>query len=383
MKATYKLTLFFTLLLSTVSIFVTAKGQALEDNIKLALILAKTGPGKTSDYPGVLSALLAVEEINQQGGVLGKEIELIVLDSQSTPIGALKAAKQAVEEDVLGVIGASWSSQSLPIAKFFQKAHIPMISPSSTHPDITKEGDYIFRVCFNDYFQGTTLARFARQDLGASSAVIFRNVSEFYSTNLAETFKNSFSAMGGEILWQGNYKTHTSDFSDILHKVETLNPDIIFLPGYERDSGIIMRQAASLGIHTRFLGGDGWGEIMTTFSGDAANGAFFLAQWHHESPNTDSQELVRVYRARYPEADYTSIMVPLSYDAIYIMVNAIKRAGTKDREAIRKALSQTMNYNGITGEITFNADGDPQAGTAAMLKFEGTETQFYKPVSYP
>ena len=148
------------------------------ETIKLGLILARTGAGEMSDASGWASAQLAVEDINRKGGLLGKQLELIMLDTQSTPIGATKAAKKAIEEKVVGVIGAGWSSQSLPIAKVLQGTEIPMITPSSTHPDITRTGNYIFRVCFNDTFQGGALAKFAYNDMQAATAVVFRNISE-------------------------------------------------------------------------------------------------------------------------------------------------------------------------------------------------------------
>lgn len=355
------------------------------DTIKLALILARTGAGEMSDASGWASAQLAIEDINKHGGLLGKQIELITLDSQSTPIGATKAAQKAIEEHVAGVIGAGWSSQSLPIAKVLQDAGIPMITPSSTHPDVTRVGDYIFRVCFNDTFQGGALAKFAYNDMQAATAVVFRNISETYSTYLSQSFEDSFQLMGGKVLWHADYKTDTSDFTGLLEKVKTLNPGIVLMSGYERDSGMILRQAGSLDVHTHFLGGDGWGRGIKEIAGKAANGSFYLAQWHPDYPGAQSQKLVKIFKNRFPDLDYSSIMVPLTYEAVALMGDAIKRAGSAEGIAIQQALSKTKSFQGITGAITFDTFGDPINRNATILNFveDEADSQYLRAISYP
>lgn len=355
------------------------------DTIKLALILARTGAGKLSDASGWGSAQLAVDDINMAGGLLGKQIELIMLDSQSTPIGAIKAAQKAVEKNVAGVIGAGWSSQSLPIAKVLQDAAIPMITPSSTHPDVTKVGNYIFRICFNDTFQGGALAKYAYSDMQAKTAVVFRNISETYSTYLSKSFEDSFLIMGGKVLLHADYKTDTSDFTGLLEKVKKLNPGVVLMTGYESDSGIILRQAGSLNIHTHFLGGDGWGRGVKAIAGPAANGSLYLSLWHHDYPGIQSRELIKKFKNHFPALDYGSIMVPLTYDAVALMGDAIKRAGSAEGPAIQQALSQTKDFQGITGAITFDKYGDPVARTATILSFveDEADSQYLKAISYP
>ncbi len=376
--------IFLILVASTGNFFNTSLAFATEP-IKLALILARTGAGKLSDASGWGSAQLAVEDINKNGGLLGRQVELIMLDSQSTPIGATRAAQKALEKNVVGVIGAGWSSQSLPIAQIFQDAGIPMITPSSTHPDITKVGNYIFRVCFNDTFQGGALAKFAYNDMHAETAVVFRNISETYSTYLSKSFEDSFRIMGGKVLLHADYKTDTSDFARLLEKVRTLNPGVVLMSGYETDSGIILRQAGSLGIHAHFLGGDGWGRSIKDIAGPAANGALYLSQWHHDYPGAQSQKLIEKFKKRFPSLDYSSIMVPLTYEAVAVMGDAIKRAGSAEGPAIQQALSKTHNFQGITGTITFDKFGDPVTKTATILCFveNETETQYLKAISYP
>jgi branched-chain amino acid transport system substrate-binding protein len=359
---------------------VAAFGQSA---VKIALILARTGPAMVSDISGWPVAELAVDRINQNGGLLGHRLELVALDTRSTPIGAITAAKIAVQAGVIAVVGAGWSSQSLPMAKVLQDAGIPMITPSATHPDITRIGDYIFRVCFTDTFQGKALAKFARDDLSAASAVVLRNVSESYSVDLARQFSATYRQLGGKVLWQGDYKTNTADFTAMLRKVDVLQPQVVFVPGYERECGILLRQAGTLGIRACFLGGDGWGHDILRVAGEAADGSYYLTHWHPRMPSPVSQELVYAFQKRYPKADCTSLMVPLTYDAFGLLADAIKRAGSLDRGKIRDALEQTQDYRGATGPLSFDANGDPVSRTAAVLTFEVEKTRFYKTISFP
>lgn len=354
-----------------------------KDNIKIAVILAHSGPAKISDICGLPAAELAVEAINAKGGVLGRHLEIISLDTQSTPIGAIKAARKAIEYGVVGVIGAGWSSQSLPLAKALQKAGIPMITPSSTHPDVTKVGDYIFRVCFTDSFQGSALAKFARNDLLTSTAAILQNISESYSQDLARQFTHSYEASGGKILWQGEYKTNTADFTPLLKRLKTLNPDVVFIPGYERDCGIILRQAGTLGIKFRFLGGDGWGNDILRVAGSSAEGSYYLTQWHPDYPSQKSRQLVELFRKRYPDFDENSIMLPLTYDAVSLMADAISRAGSTETNELKKALQETADYPGVTGLLSFDSTGDPVSRSATILQFSNGDSHFFKAISFP
>ncbi len=354
-----------------------------EEPIKIAVILAITGSSIDSDDDGWQGALLAAEQINSQGGIVGRRVEVLKFDTFSTPIGAIKAARGAVNANVAGVVGANWSSQTLPIAKVMQQAGIPLITPSATHPDITKTGDYIFRRVFTDTFQGSALAKFAYADLQASTAVVLRNVSETYSMSLTESFTSSFNSYGGEVLWQGDYKTNTSDFSNILEKVGELAPEVVFLPSYERDGGIILRQAGALGLELRFLGGDGWERNIADLAGEAADGSFYLAQWHHESPEPESKKLVALYYRLEQRNNHPSSIFAMTFDTVSLLIDAIKRAGSVDRKEIQKALSQTKDYQTSTGLLTFDSNGDPVSSYVSMLQFVNGEAQFYKALRLP
>ncbi len=327
------------------------------DIIKIAAIFAKTGAAAASQEHIILTVKLAEEEINSKGGILGKQVEFIEIDNQSTSIGAKSAARQAISEGVVAVIGCARSSNSLAAAPVLQQAKIIMISPGSTNPKVTQIGDYIFRVCFLDSMQGMAMANFAINDLNSEEAVVLTNTTYSYSIDLSEFFSRHYKSLGGHILWEGDFIENMSDFSSILEKVKELDPDVIYLPAYVRDSGLIIRQARQMGILSIFLGGDGWGEEFITYGKEAVNGSYLTDHWHHSVDRENSREFVRKYEKKYnikPRAGSA-----LTYDAIYILLNAITGSGSLDTVTIREYLANSTNFDGITGNISFDENGDP------------------------
>jgi branched-chain amino acid transport system substrate-binding protein len=342
----------------------------------IAAIFSKTGIAAASNADTIAGVELAVEEINRQGGVLDRPLKLIVLDNRSTPIDSAIAAQEAVRLQSMAVIGADWSSHSLAIAPILQKAAIPMISPGSTNPKVTRVGNYIFRVCFLDSFQGMAMARFAYHDLKATKAVVLKNVDEDYCLMLAEFFTKAFKEQGGNILWEGYYRGKAVDFAILLKKVKALQPDLVYVPGYERDSGLLIRQGVSMGIKTTFLGGDGWAGIYQ-YGKEAVEGGFYSAHWHPEVPSEKSIHVHKIYKQRYGkriDSDFTA----LGYDATTLLVDAIKRAGAWDRAEIRDALSETTDFDGVTGVISIDENGDPRDKEVVILKMEKGKPVYFK-----
>ena len=344
------------------------QAHAAEDPIKIAAIFAKTGIAADANIPDFEGVRFAVEELNLAGGLLGRPITLIELDNKSTPLGSKIAATQAVKQGVTAVIGASWSSHSLRVAPVLQQAKIPMISNFSTNPEVTKIGDYIFRVCFIDSFQGNALAQFAQQDLEAKSVVILTNISSEYSAGLARFFADAFSEKGGSVLWEGEYQEKDIDFSQQLKKTQVLQPDLIFIPGYPRDSGFIIKQARKLGIQSLFLGGDAWDIRMYDFGGDEIIGNYYSQHWHSSLPFSQNQQLLKRFKEKYGRRIEIANM-PLSYDAVMVLAEAIRRTNSLDRQKIRDALAATKGFEGATGMLTFDQNGDPVKGITIM-KFE-------------
>lgn len=347
------------------------------ETIKIAAIFGRTGDAQQYGIASYQGVNLAVEEINNQGGLLGRQVEVIELDNTSTALGSKIAALQAVKFNVTAVIGAAWSSNSLAIAPVLQQEGIPMVSPISTNPRVTLEGNYIFRVCFTDHFQGRVLAQFARQDLNAQTAVILTNITSDYSIGLSQYFRKSFSQSGGEILWEGKYLEKAIDFTDIMEKVRQLQSDVVFSSGYERDSSLLLKQAALIGIQTIFLGGDGWSEKMYRYVGKTIEGNYFSDHWHPEVPFPISKKIQAQYRHKYGEGVIIAAF-PLAYDAVMVLADAIRRAQSLDRQKIRDALAVTTNFQGATGTITFDQHGDPTGKNVAILKFERGTIVFVK-----
>jgi branched-chain amino acid transport system substrate-binding protein len=344
--------------------------------IKIAAIFAKTGIAAEDNLPSLQFVALAVEEINRQGGILGRKVLVIEIDNQSTPLGSKEAALQAVRLNVTAVIGPDWSSHCMAAAPVLQEAGIPMISPLATSPEVTRVGDYIFRVCFTDPFQGKIMAYFAKADLKAKTAVILTNISSDYSIGLAAVFKKTSEEIGLKILGEDNYTEKEIDFSGMLKKVQVRPPDVIFVPGYSRDSAFLIKQARKMGIKSVFLGGDGWGRDMYNYAGNLIEGNYFSSHWHRDVAFPRVKQLKIDFRKKYG-TDMRDSM-PLPYDAVIILADAMRRSNSLDRKKIRDALASTKNFLGATGSITFDENRDPLNKDAVIIKFDQATTVFVK-----
>ncbi|MDM8556878.1 ABC transporter substrate-binding protein [Desulfococcaceae bacterium HSG7] len=345
---------------------------------KIAAIFAKTGIAAANNAPYSQMIELAVEELNNQGGLLGHPVELILLDNISTPLGSKLAAKKAVKLQVTAVIGAIWSSHSLAAGPVLQEAGIPMITPISTNPKVTGIGNYVFRICFIDSFQGKAMARFAYDELGAKNAIVLEIINEQFSLTLAEYFVKSFTKYGGNMLLKSSYKNDAVDFAVLLKKVKKLQPDVVYVPGYARDSGLLIKQAVSMGIRTTFLGGDGW-NLIYDYGGDTIEGNFHSAAWHPSVPYAKSIHLQKIYSQKYKNK-LTHTGAPLAYDAVMLLADAVKRAGTLDRSGIRNALAETQGFQGAAGTVTFDKQGDPLNKEVIILKLEKGGAAYFKSV---
>ncbi|MBN2297249.1 MAG: ABC transporter substrate-binding protein, partial [Deltaproteobacteria bacterium] len=259
-----------------------------------------------------------------------------------------------------------------------QAAKIPMITPSSTDPEITLVGDYIFRACFMDSFQGRIMARFAYNDLGAGTAVILTNASEAYSLSLADFFDEGFAGQGGRVLWEGSYNGTAVDFKELLSQVKILSPDVVFVPGYSRDSGLLISQAEKMEIQTVFLGGDAWGNQIADYAGDSLRGSYYSAHWHQDTPFERNKHLKRMFAKKYNISSIDNARIPLTYDALWLMAKAVIDAGSIKKDRIRDALSRTRGFQGATGIISFDHNGDPFNKEASILKFEERAWKFIK-----
>ncbi len=302
-------------------------------------------------------AALAVEEINAEGGVIGKKIGLHTEDDQSKTEDAAAAVQKLITRDhVVALLGEVASSRSKAGGPRAQQAHVPMISPASTNEDVTKIGDYVFRICFIDPYQGQSMARFAMNSLGKKRCAILTDVKQDYSLGLAESFRKTIAAAGGQIVGEQSYSSGDKDFRAPLTSIRESHPDVIFIPGYYTEVSLIVRQARELGLDVPLLGGDGWDSPELTKGAEAQfNGTYFSNHFATEDPDPVVQGFVEKYKKKYGGA-MPDAMAALGYDAARILSDAIKRAGSTDSTKLRAAIADTKEFAGVTGKITIDGN---------------------------
>jgi len=343
--------------------------------VKIGFFGALTGPTATFAISGRNGALLAADEINRAGGVLGRPIVLLSEDDRGEAAEAASVVSKLVTRDhVVALIGENASSRSLAAAPIAQSYSVPMVSPSSTNVEVTKKGDYIFRVCFIDSYQGKVLATFARKNLKAQTAAILTDSRSDYSVGLADAFRAAFTAAGGRVVAEAKYAEGDSDFSAQLTSLRPTSPDVLFVPGYYTDAGLIARQAKSLDLKATLLGADGWDSPkLVEIGGEAMEGAYLSNHYSVDDPAPAVRKFVDAYKARYG-AEPDSIAAT-SYDAMRLIADAITRAGSTEGPRIRDALAATKDFAGVTGTITMDADRNP-IKPAVVLRVEGGRFRF-------
>ena len=337
------------------------------DTILLGEVGSLTGSEATFGISTRNAIELAINEVNAAGGVKGKKIEIRVYDNQSKPEEAGNAATRLISQDhVKMILGEVASSNSLAMAPKAQEAQVPMISNASTNPKVTQIGDYIFRVCFIDPFQGFVMAKFAHDNLKLTKVAVLRDLGSDYSQGLADVFERKFTEMGGKIVAGETYTKGSTDFRSQLTAIKRAAPDAIYIPGYYNDIGLIARQARELGITAKLMGGDGWdSEKLFELGGSAVEGSYFSNHYSPDDPNPRVQKFIAAYKAAY--GSVPDSLAALGYDAAMVAVDAIKRAPSFDRAAIRDAIAATKNYHGVTGSITLD---DNRNGTKSAVVLE-------------
>lgn len=302
---------------------------------------------------------MAIDKANGAGGVLGKKIRVIVEDDQGRPEEAQTVVTKLINKDgVLAVLGEASSSRSLAAAPVCQQRGIPMISPSSTSPKVTQVGDFIFRVCFIDTFQGLVMAKFAADSLKLRNVGILRDIRNEYSVGLADIFAQHFRERGGTIVADESYSEGDNDFSAQLTSIKSNNPQAIFVPGYYTEAGLIARQARKLGITVPILGGDGWDSAkLWEIGGEALNDCYYSSHYSAYDPNPVIQKFVQEYKTRYGALPDTNAV--LGYDAASILIDAFRRSGSVEPEKVRQALAATRDFVGVTGKITMDQNRNP------------------------
>ena len=303
-------------------------------------------------------AQMAIDEINAAGGINGRKLQAVVEDDQGQPQQASTVVAKLINQDkVVAIIGEVASTNSLAAAPKAQEAKIPMISPSSTNPKVTQVGDYIFRVCFTDDFQGAVAAKFATNTLKAKKAAILGDFNSDYSKGMTQYFVQEFTGAGGKIVAQQSYTQTDADFKGQLTSIRSAAPDVIFVPGYYGQVGVIAKQAKELGITAPLLGGDGWDSPkLFELGGAALDGAYMVNHYSTDDPSPAVQKFVAAYKAKYgavPDA-----IAALGYDAMNVLADSIKRAGGTESAKLRDAIAATKGFAGVTGSININENRD-------------------------
>lgn len=357
-------------------------GGSATDEIVLGEYGSLTGNDATFGQSTKAGVELALADLaaSKGGKVGGKTVRVVVEDDQGRPEEAASVVQKLINNDrVVAVFGEVASSRSLAAAPICQQNGVPMISPSSTNPEVTKKGDFIFRMCYLDDFQGKVIAIYAADSLKLKNVAVLKDVKNDYSVALSEFFTAAFVERGGKVTTEQSYSSGDQDFRAQLTAIKARNPQAIVVPGYYTEVGLIARQARELGLTVPLLGGDGWeSEKLIEIGGEAMNNSYYANHWSLDGPNPRLQAFVAAYRAKFggdPDA-----IAGLAYDAAQVLLMKMeqlatedpktfealgsKQAGTEARKAatqkLRDLLAATADYEGATGTITFDENRNPR-----------------------
>jgi branched-chain amino acid transport system substrate-binding protein len=343
--------------------------------IVIGVVAPMTGDVATFGQSTKQGVELAIKQINDKGGINGKKVVMKAEDDRNDPVEAANAALKLITKDkVHGIVGSVASKCTLAAAPIAQQHKVPLISGTSTNVKVTQVGDFIFRACFIDPFQGLVMAKFARENLQKNTAAVLFDIGNDYTKGLAEQFKANFEKLGGTIVAYETYGKGDQDFNAQLTKIKSANPAILFLPDYYNTVGLVAKQARAQGITAVFLGGDGWDSAdLVKIGGDAVEGGFFS---NHYSPDSTSPE-AQAFRAAY-EAAYKATpdaLAALAFDAANILMDSIKRANSVDGTKIRDAMKATKDFKAVSGNVNFDAHRNPIKG-AVIIKVQGGKQVF-------
>ncbi len=340
------------------------------DTITIGGIAPLTGGNSMYGISASNGSKLAIDEINKAGGVLGKQINFVLLDDKGDPTEAVNAYNRLINNDkAVAIIGAVTSKPSSGVAMIAAKDRIPIITPTATAQDITTYGDNIFRACYIDPFQGKIMADFSTKDLKAKTAAVMYNTADDYSVGVAESFKSTFEAAGGTITSYEGYTAADKDFKSQLTNINQKTPDILFLSDYYNTVALIAAQAKDIGVKSTLVGADGWDGVLESVADPkVVEGAYFGNHYSRYDTEPTVANFVKTYEDTYKETPQS--FAALGYDAAKILVAAIEKAGSTDKEAVIKALKES-NTTGVTGNITYGQSGDPIKNIAIIQIKDG------------
>ena len=350
------------------------------DKIVIGLVASQNGELKPWGEDSVNGANLALDEFKKAnpGGILGKQIELHVGDSNSKPEQGKSAAEKLISEGALALIGETASGITAQMATPAFDHSVPGVAVGATRTDLTNIGANVFRVCYTDAFQGPVMAVFAFNELGLKKVALITDKKTPYSTGLSDSFRATFTKLGGEIVDEQFYESGQTQFSGQLTNLKSKNPDGLFMSGYFTETGPLARQAAEAGLHVKLLGGDGWDsqEILRS-GGDAILGGFFCNHYNSKETRPEVQDFLKKWVAKYGKEPGTT-MGALGYDATMVTLDALKRAKTLDSKAMIDAIENTENFPGVSGKITLKGAGGNPAKRAIVVTLKKDGQEFAK-----
>ncbi|MBU3160229.1 ABC transporter substrate-binding protein [Clostridium frigoris] len=348
-----------------------AKSASTTGDIKIGVVLPLTGAVSSFGKSGQNGIKLLEDQVNKDGGINGRKIKFIYEDDEGKPDTATTVGTKLISSDnVVAIVGPLTSGSAIALGPIATQSKVPMITGTGTNPDVTtKGGEYVYRACFIDPFQGTVVAKFASGDLKAKTAAILYDNGNDYSKGLAEYFEKAFVAAGGKIVAKETYATGDKDFKAQLTKIKPTKPDVVLLPDYYSTVGNIAKQARAIDINVPLLGGDGWDSAeLFKVGGAAVNGCYLSDHYSAQDKAALAVTFRKEYKAKYNlEAD---AMAVLNYDAAKIMVEAIKTAGKTDGPSIITALAKT-NLEVISGKVTFDKNRDAIKGAVILKVIDG------------
>ncbi len=341
-----------------------------EKGVPVGVLLPISGLQSAFGRSALAGMRLAVAGWNDAGGIAGKPVDLIVRDTESNSETAARAVRElVVDEKVIAVLGEIASESSMKAAPVAAELGVPMISPGSTHADLTRAGPGIFRVCYADPFQVRVMSKFA-SSIGVTVAAILYDPDDDYSSGLAGAFEKDFIERGGKISAKATYRRGSGDFTAALQAIKAAQPEVIFLPAYFAEAAEIIRQARPLGIDQPFIGTDAWeSQEFLAAGGEAVNNSYFASHFAADEPSEKTSAFVNAYRTA--NGGDPLALAALGYDAVNFLADGILRAGTTEPGALQSALASTAGFDGVTGTITLDADRNPSKPAIVLRVSDG------------
>jgi branched-chain amino acid transport system substrate-binding protein len=358
----------------------TKEGSGDSNTIKIGVNLELSG-GVASYGESIEKGInLAADELNKKGGMNGKKIELVKVDNKSDAAEATNGAIKLTSQDkVAAIIGAATSGDTVAQAQIADDTKTVLLTPSGTSPNVTvgdngKLNDYVFRICFIDPFQGTVAANFASKQLKVKNAAIFADSSSDYAKGLSASFKKTFEADGGSVVSEEAYVAKDTDFRATLTRIKAKNPAFIFIPGYYEEVGLIIKQAREMGISVPFMGADGWDspKLVELAGASNLNNTYITNHYSSEDPDKKIQDFVSKFKEK-NNGDSPNAFNALGYDSVYLLADAVKRAGSTDPGKIKDALASTKDLSLVTGNVTVDKDHNPVKSATVLEYKEGKQ----------